>query len=82
MPPAAHMVFIRNDDRPGVIGTVGTILGNAGVNIADMGVGQTPGGDSALMVIATGTAAPREVVDALAAADGITSVHATSRRGA
>ena len=82
MPPAAHMVFIRNDDRPGVIGTVGTILGNAGVNIADMGVGQTPGGDSALMVIATGTAAPHEVIDALAAADGITSVHAASRRGA
>jgi D-3-phosphoglycerate dehydrogenase / 2-oxoglutarate reductase len=80
MPPAAHMVFIRNDDRPGVIGTVGTILGNAGVNIADMGVGQSPGGESALMVIATGTAAPQQVIDDLAAADGITSVHAASRR--
>ncbi|MBK5223240.1 MAG: phosphoglycerate dehydrogenase [Acidimicrobiia bacterium] len=82
VPPASHMVFIRNDDRPGVIGTVGTILGDAGINIADMGVGQSPGGESALMVIATGESAPAEVIAALAAADGITSVHAASRRGA
>lgn len=79
VPPAAHMVFIRNDDRPGVIGTVGTILGNAGINIADMGVGQSPGGESALMVIAIGQPAPPEVIAELAAADGITSVHAASR---
>ncbi|QGG94687.1 phosphoglycerate dehydrogenase [Actinomarinicola tropica] len=79
VPPAAHMVFIRNDDRPGVIGKVGTILGDAGVNIADMGVGQSPAGESALMVIATSQPVPGEVVETLAAADGITSVHAASR---
>ena len=38
VPPADHMVMVTNDDRPGVIGTVGTLLGNAGVNIADMDV--------------------------------------------
>ena len=79
VPPASHMVFIRNDDRPGVIGTVGTILGDAGINIADMAVGQSPAGESALMVIATGQPAPAEVLAALAAADGVTSVHAASR---
>lgn len=77
VPPAANMVFIRNDDRPGVIGKVGTVLGDAGVNIADMGVGQSPAGESALMVIATSQPVSSDVVDALLAADGVTSVHAS-----
>ena len=40
VPPADHMLMVTNDDRPGVIGTVGTLLGDAGVNIADMDVGR------------------------------------------
>lgn len=76
VPPTAHMLFVRNDDRPGVIGSVGTILGRAEVNIADMAVGQTAGGDSALMVIATSQPTPGDVVDELRSADGILSVHA------
>ena len=46
------MLMVTNDDRPGVIGTVGTLLGNAGVNIADMDVGRAEAG-SAVMLIAT-----------------------------
>lgn len=79
VPPAANMLAIRNDDRPGVIGTVGTILGDAGVNIADMDVGQSPEGDAALMVLATSQPVPDEVRTALEAAEGITSVHVLSR---
>jgi D-3-phosphoglycerate dehydrogenase len=79
VPPAPNMLAIRNDDRPGVIGTVGTILGDAGVNIADMDVGQSPEGETALMVLATGQPVPDEVRSALEAADGITSVHVLSR---
>lgn len=37
--PAGHILFARNVDRPGVIGKVGTILGDAGVNIGHMDVG-------------------------------------------
>ena len=44
VPPARHMLIVRNDDRPGMIGLVGTVLGEAGVNIADMDVGQSPRG--------------------------------------
>ena len=79
VPPSHHMLVVRNDDRPGVIGTVGTILGDAGVNIADMDVGQSAEGASALMVIATTEPAPAEVQDALRAAPGIHSVHAVER---
>jgi len=80
VPPAAHMVFIRNDDRPGMIGVVGTLLGDAGVNIADMGVGQSPEGASALMVLATGGPVPVAVLDRLRASDGIVEVAASTSR--
>ena len=74
VPPSSHLLIVNNDDRPGVIGRAGTILGDAGVNIADMDVGRSTGRDGALMVIATTEAVPGEVADALRAADGITSV--------
>ena len=78
MPPAGNILIVRNDDRPGAIGRVGMILGEAGVNIADMDVGQTPEGDAALMVLATSTPVPPEVQEQLRSADGINAVHAIS----
>ena len=39
--------MVKNDDRPGVIGIVGTLLGKDKVNIADMSLSRlTPGGDT------------------------------------
>lgn len=76
VPPARHMLVVRNDDRPGMIGVVGLALGEAGLNIADMDVGQSPSGESALMVLATSAPVPAEVQERLRAADGIVSVHA------
>ncbi len=64
--------MVRNDDRPGVIGRVGTILGEAGVNITDMNVGRSHDDVGALMVIATSQSVPSEVVERLVAADGVT----------
>jgi D-3-phosphoglycerate dehydrogenase len=75
VPPAEHMLVVRNDDRPGVIGVVGTLLGNAGINIADMDVGKSAQVGSALMLIAPTTPVPDAVVRELRAAPGITSVH-------
>jgi D-3-phosphoglycerate dehydrogenase / 2-oxoglutarate reductase len=75
VPPAAHMLVVRNDDRPGMIGAVGTILGEAGVNIADMDVGRGTQSGSALMVLATTEPAGREVLACIAAVPGIVSVH-------
>ena len=75
LPPAMHMLVVHNDDRPGMIGVVGTTLGNAGVNIADMDVGRTSRPGSASMVLALTTAVPAAVIEALAATPGITSVH-------
>lgn len=75
VPPADHMVLIANDDRPGVIGTVGTLLGAAGVNIADMDVGRSPHvDDQAVMLIAPTSPVQPEVLDDLRSAPGIISV--------
>jgi len=74
VPPANNMLVVRNDDRPGVIGVVGTLLGNATVNIADMDVGKALKAGTAVMVIVpTATVAP-EVITALRAAPGILDV--------
>jgi D-3-phosphoglycerate dehydrogenase len=75
LPPAAHMLVVRNDDRPGMIGVVGTVLGEAGVNINDMDVGRSPSPGSALMVLATVEPTPPAVIDRLRSEPGIVSVH-------
>ena len=75
VPPAANMLVVRNDDRPGMIGLVGTVLGNAGVNIADMDVGRFAEQGSALMVLATSEPVPDVVMAKLRDAPGILSVH-------
>ena len=75
VPPADVMVVVRNDDRPGMIGIVGTALGDAGISIANMAVGQTAGGTTALMVLATDRSVPVEVLDRLRRASGILDVY-------
>ena len=74
IPPARHMVMVRNDDRPGMIGLVGATLGRAGINISDMDVGRSPSGVAALMVLSTDQPMPAEVMTELRAADGILDV--------
>ena len=74
VPPAEHMLVISNDDRPGVIGTVGVLLGDAGINIADMDVGRVKSAGTAVMLLATTAEVPGDVVEALRDAPGILSV--------
>jgi D-3-phosphoglycerate dehydrogenase / 2-oxoglutarate reductase len=56
-----RMVFFRYDDVPGVIGRVGTMFGEAGVNIANMAVSRTKEGGKALMVLAIDSEPPPEL---------------------
>ena len=75
IPPALNMLYVRNEDRPGMIGRVGTILGEAGVNIDDMDVGRDPTGAPSTMVVATNLPIPAAVVERLRVTEGIVSVH-------
>ncbi len=48
---ADHMLYVRNDDKPGFIGRFGSLLGDAGVNIATFNLGRDrPGGDAICFV--------------------------------
>ena len=75
IPPSRHMLVVRNDDRPGMIGIVGTRLGTAGVNISDMDVGRSSSGEAALMVLTTDQPVPDGVLADLRAEPGILEVH-------
>jgi D-3-phosphoglycerate dehydrogenase / 2-oxoglutarate reductase len=49
--PEGHMLFYRNDDVPGIIGRIGSLLGSQGVNIAQLSLGRDAQGASALSVL-------------------------------
>ena len=71
---APRMAFFVYDDVPGVIGRVGTMFGEAGVNIANMAVSRTKEGGKALMVFSIDTPAPPELVEQVTAS-GFDDVH-------
>ena len=66
--PARRMVFFRYADRPGIIGKVGTIFGEAGINIATMDVGRRAEGGDALMVLTVDSEVSGQTLDAVAEA--------------
>ena len=49
--PSGRFLFVENDDRPGMVGEVGTILGRDKVNIADMSLSRLKPGSTAYMVV-------------------------------
>ena len=61
--PEGTLLFVRHHDRPGVIGTVGTLLGAAGINIAGMYVGREAIGQRAIMVLTVDGTVPRELLE-------------------
>ena len=80
IPPAASMLVVRNDDRPGMVGIVGVALGEANVSIASMAVGPDAMSETALMVLSTSTPTPAEVVSRLRDTDGIVDIHLITLR--
>jgi D-3-phosphoglycerate dehydrogenase / 2-oxoglutarate reductase len=63
---AKNVLFIRNADKPGLIGALGTTLGNAGFNIADFRLGRMDGGDSAVCLVCLDAALPDSVFEDVA----------------
>ncbi|WP_298324756.1 phosphoglycerate dehydrogenase [Haloactinopolyspora sp.] len=68
--PSAHMVFFQYEDRPGVVGTVGRVLGDANINIAGMQVSRDTKGGRALVAMTIDQALPVQVLDDIVAAIG------------
>lgn len=63
IPISDHMAFYAYEDRPGVIGQVGQILGAAGVNIAGMQVARDDEAADCVVVLTVDSAIPADVVD-------------------
>ena len=75
VPPAEHMLVVRNEDVPGMIASVTGVVGDAGINIDDMHLGHSSEGAAAMQVLATTPEVAPEVQELLRQARGIQSVH-------
>lgn len=83
MAASGHMVLLTNADRPGRIGLVGQMFGDAKVNIAEMVIGRKPsidgsGGQVAMMILKLDEAPPPDLMAKLRRAEGILSVAAVN----
>jgi D-3-phosphoglycerate dehydrogenase len=79
--PAEHMAFFRYTDRPGVVGSVGRLLGDAGINIGGMQVSRDSRGGHALMALTVDTAVTSPTLAAIVSEIGAESGRAVDLTG-
>jgi D-3-phosphoglycerate dehydrogenase len=73
--PKGHMLVMRNRDVPGVIGRVGTILGECGVNISRFHLGRRERGGEAMAVIEIDAPLNKEILQALRSFEQVISAN-------
>jgi len=59
---APHMLYVTNEDKPGFIGKLGTLLGDAKVNIASFNLGRTTAGGDAIALVEVDGPVPESVL--------------------
>jgi len=74
--PTDHLAFFTYNDRPGMVGTVGQVLGGAGVNIAGMQVSRDTKGGQALVALSVDSAIPADTLTEISSAIDATGIHA------
>ena len=77
MVPEGEMILLQNEDRPGMIGLVGTEFGNKGVNIADMAISRRDlgtGEPTALMTMKIDSQPPADFISHMLDQPGILKV--------
>ena len=62
-----HMLYIRNQDKPGFIGKLGTILGDHGINVANFNLGRAQKGGDAVALIEIDAVCPEPVLERIRA---------------
>jgi len=73
--PTQHLAFITYEDRPGMVAAVGTVLGDAQINIAGMQVSRDRRGGQALVAMAVDSAIPPAVAEQVRTAMDATAIH-------
>jgi D-3-phosphoglycerate dehydrogenase len=71
-----HMLYLSNNDKPGVIGAIGAALGEAGVNIATFHLGRMEAGNEAIALVQIDEKAGEDTLEALRALPNVTQVKA------
>jgi len=71
--PHGVVLVLENTDRPGIVGRIGTLLGNHGVNIATMSLSRNQAGGTALTVLNLDTAPSEELLAEIRASGDIHS---------
>jgi len=71
--PEGHILLVSHQDKPGIIGRVGTLLGSNDVNIATMQVGRKLVGGAAIMALGVDKAVPKDVLAQIAALPDLAS---------
>lgn len=72
--PVGSFLFVENDDRPGIVGMIGTSLGESGVNIANMALSRNPSENRAVTVIEVDNEPPAALIAKLTNTPGIIRV--------
>ena len=65
------MLYIVNEDAPGFIGRIGTLLGEAGINIGSFNLGRREAGGDAVLLLSVDAPIPHEVVQQACALEGV-----------
>jgi D-3-phosphoglycerate dehydrogenase len=76
------LLVLENDDVPGIVGQVGTVLGEHHVNIADMSLSRDKLGGKALTVLNLDSAPAEEILQALLANPAIKNARVVRVSGA
>jgi D-3-phosphoglycerate dehydrogenase len=69
--PTPNVLAVQNIDRPGIIGKIGTAIGDAGFNIAAMQWSRNRRGEKAVAFISVDGLVPDAVLDGLRSIDGV-----------
>jgi len=75
MSPAGAVLVIYNDDKPGVIGSVGTVCGRHNINICTMGVGQKPDEGRAMLAVSLDKQPGEKAVEELGNLDFVNEIY-------
>ncbi|WP_144097609.1 phosphoglycerate dehydrogenase [Croceicoccus sediminis] len=73
-----HMLYISNEDAPGFIGRIGSILGEAGINIGTFHLGRRATGGEAVLLLSVDQEIPESVLKTICDAQGVRTVKALS----
>lgn len=73
--PQGSLIIIFNDDKPGIIGSVGTICGNHNINICTMGVGQKPAEQKAVLAVSVDREPDEKVIEEIGRLDFVNEIY-------